>query len=211
MHVMAVTGCASHARRSSRDLGGFQKLSDGSRSSRQSDQRGLLLIPLPPKTWSSSASRVLMAAMRLEVDVVPSMPKNDSFSSVSPSSTMDDLPTQSNPAVHRRIHAATEHHTLEICKDGVVRAHGGSAMCEEGDTFIAHLGIGCEWGSPIDVAREVALPSTAACLEVAAGRLHSLFLCDAGAVYSVGGGWEGVLGHGDEACHAAYNKADHDP
>jgi len=79
-----------------------------------------------------------------------------------------------------------------------VLVHGGSALFEEGENFVAHLGLGNEWGDPVDSPRPVALPAGTVCVEVAAGSLHSLFLSGAGVVYSVGGGWEGPLGHGDE-------------
>lgn len=124
------------------------------------------------------------------------MPKVPSLSSISPSSTMDLLPTQ-QPA--RRLRAKGAHHTLDLTPQGKATALGSSSLEEEGEVFIAHLGTSFEWGEPIVQAREVLLPENAgACVEVAAGNLHSLFLCEAGAIFSCGGGWEGPLGHGDE-------------
>lgn len=112
---------------------------------------------------------------------------------------MDVLPKKFNKTP-MRTHASSAHHSLEIASHGKVHVLGGSALCEEGEVFIGHLGLGTEWGQPLTVACAVALPpNTGMCVEVAAGSLHSLFLCDGGAVYSCGGGWEGVLGHGDEA------------
>jgi len=73
-------------------------------------------------------------------------------------------------------------------------------MYDEGETFVAHLGLGkdCEWGDP--VATPTAVTTTMGpAVEVGCGALHSLILCADGALLSFGGGWEGVLGHGDEA------------
>jgi len=109
---------------------------------------------------------------------------------------MDLLPS-SRP--QRRMQSFSAHHSLQIV-EGSALAQGGSALCEEGETFIAHLGLGEDWGEPISSPRPAVLP--AACIEVAAGALHSLFLCSAGVVYSCGGGWEGPLGHGDQGSHA---------
>ena len=128
----------------------------------------------------------------------PSLPKVDSLSNISPSSTMESLPTNA-AAWHLRKRARSAHHLIEVGADGVVRARGGSGLYEEGEAFLGHLGLGEEWGEPLTSFRAVALPASAgSCIEVAAGDLHSLFLCGTGVVYSCGGGWEGPLGHGDE-------------
>ena len=89
-------------------------------------------------------------------------------------------------------------------------------MEDEGETFMAHLGLGTEWGEPTisfrrvhmerpasghgggSQARATASAALAGCIEVAAGRVHSLFLARDGTVFSCGGGWDGALGHGDE-------------
>ena len=69
----------------------------------------------------------------------------DSKGEISPSSTLDLLPTSTASHVTRR-RASSAHHTLEIRpNDGTVVAYGASALEEEGDNF-AHLGIGDEWG-----------------------------------------------------------------
>ena len=129
----------------------------------------------------------------------PTLGKCPSLTSISPSSTMEMLPKSERTAPARRTRALSTHHSLEVGADGTVLARGGSALLEEGKCFIAHLGTGSDWGSELATARVVALPHSAgACIEVATGDLHSLFLCDGG-VYSCGGGWEGPLGHGNEA------------
>lgn len=95
--------------------------------------------------------------------------------------------------------AEGEHHALSILPSGMVVSSGSSALYEEGECFIAHLGIGKDWGSA--VAAPVAMHLTegmSQVVEVSAGRLHSLLLCSDGTVWSCGGGWEGVLGHGTE-------------
>lgn len=132
-----------------------------------------------------------------------SLPKVGSLSNISPSSTMDELPFQKDAAKapQRRTLSQGARHTLEVAENGVATARGGSRLEEEGEMFLAHLGTGGdEWGEPLASPRTVILPPAAgACVEVAAGDLHSLFLCASGAVFSCGGGWEGPLGHGDEA------------
>lgn len=132
-----------------------------------------------------------------------SLPKVGSLSNISPSSTMDELPFQKDAAKapQRRTLDHGARHTLEVAENGVATARGGSRLEEEGEMFLAHLGTGGdEWGEPLASPRTVILPPAAgACVEVAAGDLHSLFLCASGAVFSCGGGWEGPLGHGDEA------------
>ena len=121
----------------------------------------------------------------------------DSKGEISPSSTLDLLPTSTASHVTRR-RASSAHHTLEIRpNDGTVVAYGASALEEEGDNFLAHLGIGDEWGQRVVQPKPVR--GITQCIEVAAGDLHSLFLCGDGVVFSVGGGWEGVLGHNDES------------
>jgi len=121
---------------------------------------------------------------------------------VSPSSTMDRLPkptVTTAPSPPYTTCAFGGNHTLTIC-DGSVLACGGSSLCEEGDTFVAHLGLGedHEWGEPVTTPTPVATTNPGP-IEVGAGSLHSLILCADGSLLSCGGGWEGVLGHGDEA------------
>ena len=73
----------------------------------------------------------------------------DSKGEISPSSTLDLLPTSTASHVTRR-RASSAHHTLEIRpNDGTVVAYGASALEEEGDNFLAHLGIGDEWGQRV--------------------------------------------------------------
>jgi len=71
-------------------------------------------------------------------------------------------------------------------------------MEEEGETFIAHLGLGEEWGQPVTEPTPLRA-DFGNVRSVAAGTLHSLVLSHAGAVWSFGAGWEGPLGHGNEA------------
>ena len=122
---------------------------------------------------------------------------------LSPASTMDELPKSTAPATPppaRTTSATSGCHTLTIC-DGNVLACGGSSLCEEGETFVAHLGLGedCEWGEPVATPTPVVTTCLGPAVEVGCGALHSLILCADGALLSFGGGWEGVLGHGDEA------------
>jgi len=125
---------------------------------------------------------------------------------ISPSSTLDILeqapasPQIQIASVTRRLTAQSARHVLSIDQGGRVCAAGDSALEEEGECFIAHLGLGDEWGAPVDRERPapIELPEgTAAIVEVAAGDLHSLLLSSSGSVWSFGGGWEGPLGHGD--------------
>lgn len=123
----------------------------------------------------------------------------DEFGTISPSSTMDELPKP--PAVRplRRKRAASDHHVLELVESGGASARGGSAMCEEGEMWIGHLGADEEWGDEVTTPTTVSLPAGIHLVEVAAGNLHSLFLSDEGVVFSCGFGCEGPLGHGTEA------------
>jgi hypothetical protein len=119
---------------------------------------------------------------------------------VSPSSTLDFLPSREALMGHCTV-AVGARHQLRICSGGV-RASGDSGLVDEGDVFIGHLGVGCEWGEPVADLPVRFASETAPIVEVAAGDLHSLFLDGCGAVWSCGGGWEGVLGLGDESSHA---------
>ena len=106
-------------------------------------------------------------------------------SDVSPSSTMDELPTYSTAPPSPVTQSSGSGHMLTI-REGMVFAYGGSSLCEEGETFVAHLGLGedCEWGEPVPTPTPVAMPEgvLGAPVEVAAGNLHSLVLCgDVGA------------------------------
>ena len=80
-------------------------------------------------------------------------------------------------------------------------AQGCSSLEEEGEYYLGHLGVGMEWGEPVGLTK-CQLPGDCDVVEVAAGKLHSLFLCRSGAVLSCGGGWEGALGHGNQASAA---------
>lgn len=71
-------------------------------------------------------------------------------------------------------------------------------MHEEGEVFVAHLGLGEVWGAPVASPTPLNVPGLRA-TAAAAGSLHSLLLDRDGAVWSCGAGWEGPLGHGDEA------------
>jgi len=136
----------------------------------------------------------------------PEPERKDSFGvGISPSSTLDLLPVPPLPATPSpspRAIAFSAHHLLQIQGDRALSV-GGSALQEEGEVFVGHLGTGDEWtDQPRRTPLDVTLPADAgACVEVAAGDLHSLFLCG-GRVWSCGGGWQGPLGHGDEASHA---------
>jgi len=125
---------------------------------------------------------------------------------VSPSSTLDLLPEQAAPSpsktTQRRVVDQAPHHALRIV-DGRCLSSGDSALEEEGECFIAHLGLGEEWGMPVERPTAMSLPEgSAPIMEVAAGDMHSLLLDRSGAVWSCGGGWEGPLGHGDPASSA---------
>ena len=145
------------------------------------------------------------------IDVWPeTLPQKECIGEISPSSTLDVLPGPPRqepakpPSPPPADKSSSRHHMLQVrLEDGAVLARGESGMCEEGEFFIGHLGVGEEWGEPVTSWKTVALPSAAQpCKEVAAGDLHSLFLCQGGMVLSCGGGWEGVLGHGDEGTTA---------
>ena len=72
--------------------------------------------------------------------VVDTMVKVPSLTSISPSSTMEVLPT-SKPPLHRT-RSTGKHHTLEVGGDGTVKscAHGGASMLmEEGEEFVGQL------------------------------------------------------------------------
>ena len=129
--------------------------------------------------------------------------RGGSMGDFSPASTMDELPKSTAPAAPSPAHttcASGGNHTLTIC-DGNVLACGGSSLFEEGETFVAHLGLGedREWGEPVHTPMPVVTTCLGPAVEVGCGALHSLILCADGALLSFGGGWEGVLGHGDEA------------
>lgn len=94
--------------------------------------------------------------------------------------------------------ASGTRHVLQIGDEGEVLAKGDSSLIEEGEAWIGHLGLGVEWGERVEAPTAVALPSTCAIVEVAAGDLHSLFLCGSGAIYACGFGCEGPLGLGNE-------------
>lgn len=125
---------------------------------------------------------------------------------ISPSSTLDEdfqrslvdaIGLRNDDSPRRALSASSANHTLNLRANGTVVAKGASSLEEEGEYFLGHLGIGIEWGEPVEVTA-CELPSDCgAVVEVAAGQLHSLFLCLSGAVLSCGGGWEGALGHGD--------------
>jgi len=122
---------------------------------------------------------------------------------VSPSSTMDLLPespgARAAPFPDPLLESTSDYHALKVDRIGGVLVCGGSSMQEEGETFIAHLGLGSEWGAPIVPAIPLADdPARGKARSVAAGSLHSLILTREGAVWSCGAGWEGPLGHGNE-------------
>ena len=94
--------------------------------------------------------------------------------------------------------AASAHHAIRIAPDGAVLVSGSSALHEEGEVFVAHLGLGEVWGAPVASPTPLNVPILRA-TAAAAGSLHSLLLDRDGAVWSCGAGWEGPLGHGDEA------------
>jgi len=114
----------------------------------------------------------------------------------SPSSTMDTL-RPPKPAGATAC-AASAHHAIRIAPDGAVLVSGSSALHEEGEVFVAHLGLGEVWGAPVASPTPLNVPILRA-TAAAAGSLHSLLLDRDGAVWSCGAGWEGPLGHGDEA------------
>lgn len=133
--------------------------------------------------------------------------------SVSPCSTMEALPGESFAATASAAmkkasvapppptrEASGRNHSLRLAEDGSVLVSGGSTLEEEGEVFIAHLGLGEEWGEPVTTPAVMCAPAQLqAPLEVAAGDLHSLILCKDGTVWSCGAGWEGPLGHRDGA------------
>mmetsp|Transcript_37878 Transcript_37878/g.121885 ORF Transcript_37878/g.121885 Transcript_37878/m.121885 type:complete len:346 (+) Transcript_37878:57-1094(+) len=132
---------------------------------------------------------------------------------VSPCSTMDMLqfdmfpkpPAQPSPRAGDAppllaSMASSERHALQVDEAGEVLVCGGSALQDEGETFVAHLGLGVEWGAPIAAPTPLAAnPELGQAHAVAAGSLHSLILSQTGQVWSCGAGWEGPLGHGNEA------------
>ena len=174
-------------------------------------RRPLLLRVLLPCTVSLIRShRKTMAAIGFDqqatVQILEPMGKpiqrGGSMGDLSPSSTMDELPKSTAPATPSPAHTTCSsggNHTLTVC-DGNVLACGGSSLFEEGETFVAHLGLGedREWGEPVHTPMPV-VTCLGPAVEVGCGALHSLILCADGALLSFGGGWEGVLGHGDEA------------
>ena len=147
-------------------------------------------------TMSTSAA---LASAEILEPIQKAIQRGGSVGDLSPSSTMHELPkSHATPTPARITCASGRHHSLSIC-DGKVLACGGSSLYEEGETFVAHLGLGedREWGEPVSTPQPVACAGQA--VEVGCGALHSLVLCADGALLSFGGGWEGVLGHGDEA------------
>lgn len=153
---------------------------------------GLLLLIM-----ATTASA--LASVEVLEPIQKTIQRGGSVGDLSPSSTMHELPKpHATPAPARITCASGDNHTLSIC-DGKVLACGGSSLYEEGETFVAHLGLGedREWGEPVSTPQPVACAGQA--VEVGCGALHSLILCADGALLSFGGGWEGVLGHGDEA------------
>ena len=124
---------------------------------------------------------------------------------ISPSSTMDEdfhrsLVEEILPRTPKRqLRASSANHTLMVRADGTVMAHGCSSLEEEGEYYLGHLGVGLEWGNAVGLTTCQLPGGCGEVVEVAAGKLHSLFLCRSGAVLSCGGGWEGALGHGSQA------------
>jgi alpha-tubulin suppressor-like RCC1 family protein len=77
-------------------------------------------------------------------------------------------------------------HTLVICASNCVWAWG--------DNLHGQLGVGdCD---PSACPRKITTLSTKRCVDVAAGRSHSLALCADGSMWSWGQGVDGRLGHG---------------
>jgi len=103
------------------------------------------------------------------------------------------------PAPLRQKRASGARHVLQISDDGVVFAMGDSALDEEGEAWLGHLGHGVEWGERVATPTAVSLPTECEVVAVAAGNLHSLFLCGSGTVYACGFGIDGPLGLGHEA------------
>ena len=145
----------------------------------------------------------------------------DAVDGLSPTSTLNELPSTrelpsdpppvvdlASPAsagdvcrvmAGRRQRFSGEHF-LVVLEGGRAFASGGSSMSDEdGDVFIAHLGLGDDWSSrPIPAATEVLFPAEKQCIEVACGSLHSVYLLHDGSVWSCGAGWDGAHGHGGE-------------
>ena len=146
-----------------------------------------------------STTRSALASVEVQEPIAKPIQRGGSVGDLSPSSTMHELPkSHATPTPALITCASGGNHTLSIC-DGKVLACGGSSLYEEGETFVAHLGLGedREWGEPVSTPQPVACAGQA--VEVGCGALHSLILCADGALLSFGGGWEGVLGHGDQA------------
>ena len=146
-----------------------------------------------------STAASALAGAEVQEPMAKPIQRGGSVGDLSPSSTMHELPkSHATPTPARITCASGGSHTLSIC-DGKVLACGGSSLYEEGETFVAHLGLGedREWGEPVSTPQPVACAGQA--VEVGCGALHSLILCADGALLSFGGGWEGVLGHGDQA------------
>ena len=82
---------------------------------------------------------------------------------ISPSSTLDLLQMADAPAppLAGEAHLVAEgpHHRLSI-HAGTAYSSGSSALYEEGDCFIGHLGIGMDWGSPVETPTPVSLPGS---------------------------------------------------
>ena len=133
------------------------------------------------------------------VSIPRSTGKTASGNDISPSSTLDLLPCPAPIPSPRRTSAQGNCHALCIRGQAVFSA-GASQLEEEGEVFVGHLGLGAEWGAAIVSPTPITFPEgLSAVVEVAAGSLHSLLLSDSGGVWSMGAGWEGPLGHGDEA------------
>lgn len=114
-------------------------------------------------------------------------------------STPPPAPAPPPPApVPLQKRASGARHVLQINDGGAVLSMGDSSLMEEGEAWLGHLGQGVEWGDRVASPTPVSLPQKCEIVGVAAGSLHSLFLCSSGSIYSCGFGCEGPLGHGDE-------------
>ena len=126
--------------------------------------------------------------------------------SISPSSTLDLLPTvQKRPQPLRRQRFSNENYAITIQEDGRAFAVGASSLTDaEGNVFVGHLGCcnGADssvWAEqPVAAPTEVIFPESVRgqVIEVAGGDAHSLFLLRDGSVWSAGSGVEGEHGHG---------------
>jgi len=105
----------------------------------------------------------------------------------------------SPPTRPMRAIARGKRHSLAI-HEGQAYSWGESALEEEGEVFVAHLGHGEQWGARVETPTPLAGQAGISVVEVAAGNMHSLVLSSDGQVYSCGAGWEGALGHGHEGC-----------